>query len=240
MTLFLLLAIMATSSSTLIDIWFFPRTGQPINAAGDAIGIGPGSFFFGFWRQIDFVRQSNAEGFLRLGGSEENFISHDCLPDSIMRMRTISTESNSTGGVAPRVETRISVSIGDNISAIDSVSFVDSERFLLTMPYMWIENSGLSPYLELLGHHRPSLPDCANNIHRLPIITLTFSDGGLRLLPEDYTRPIDQDGRCELLIHTIPVDESDQTVRFNPLMIPGVNARSTDNQIILCDSAVDI
>jgi hypothetical protein len=77
-------------------------------------------------------------------------------------------------------------------------------------------------------------------IQRLPSIILTFSSGGLHLLPEDYTRPTGQDNTCELLIRGINLLEADQTIRFNPLLIPGINARSTVNEIILCDSAIDL
>ncbi len=77
-------------------------------------------------------------------------------------------------------------------------------------------------------------------IPRLPSITLTFSAGGLHLLPEDYTRPTGQDDSCQLLIRGLHIWEADQTIRFNPLLIPGINARSTDNEIILCDYAIDL
>ena len=78
-------------------------------------------------------------------------------------------------------------------------------------------------------------------MQRLPIITLTFTVGGLRLLPEDYTRPAGQDDRCELLIDSAPGGSAaGEIISFNPLLIPGINARSTDNEIILCDSAIDL
>ena len=204
------------------------------------IGIGPGSDLLRRGGQIDFVRQSTAGGFLRLGGSEENFIANDCLPDSIMRMLVV-VPDDSTNYFNRRGETRISVSIGENMVATDSVSSMDSGNSLLIMPNRWIADilAMLPPSGEEFGY-RSVFTDCARTLQRLPIITLTFTAGGLRLLPEDYTRTTGQDDTCELRIGGSLEWDADQTIRFNPLLIPGINARSTDNEIILCDSAIDL
>ena len=222
---------------------FFHRLIQ-VYGASSTIGIGPGSDLLGVGRSIDFVRQSTVGGFLRLGGSGDNFISNDCLPNSIMRMITNRRPlpvGGQMGGVTPRVETRISISIGDNIVATDSVSLLESERFLLTMPHGWAADifALLPPSRERYGY-RTVFTDCAQTRQRLPVITLTFTAGGLRLLPEDYTRQIGQDDTCELLIGRMPVWAANQSVRFNPLLIPGINARSTESEIILCDSAINL
>jgi len=218
----------------------------PLVGPRSSIGIGPGSDLMRVGRSIDFVRQSTSGGFLRLGGSEDNFVANDCLPDSIMRMATVmglSPPRRTDSAVRSRAETRVAVSIGDNVITTDSVTILDDWRgFLLALPHTWIANiyAELEAYIDRF-QYRTFLTDCANNIHRLPAITLTFTAGGLRLLPEDYTRPTDdQDDFCELLIGAIAVGDTDQSVRFNPLMIPGVNARITQNEIILCDSAIDV
>jgi len=204
------------------------------NRRHSTVGIGTGSDLLRFGGPIDFVRQNTTRGFLRLGGSEDHFITNDCLPDSVMRMTTVIGHTI-TGG--PQVETRVSVSIGENVRTADSVSIMDSEGFLLAMPHSWVEDI----HEALLWSHERFLfstvfRDCANKIQTLPNITLTFSDGGLRLVPEDYTRPTGQDDTCELLI----TSTVGQSIRVNPLMIPGINARSTENAIILCDSAINL
>ena len=205
------------------------------------IGIGPGSDLLRVGGQrIDLVRQSTDGGFLRLGGSEDYFISNDCLSDSVMRMATAIVPSRSFfGGEVTHVETRVSVSIADNVITADTVTILDSEGYVLTMPNAWIANI----YEELprplrRERFRTVFSDCANHLQRLPHITLQFSAGGLRLSPADYTRSTGQDDTCELLI--LNSFRSDQTIRFNPLMIPGINARSTENEIILCDSAINL
>jgi hypothetical protein len=205
------------------------------------IAIGPGSDLLRVGGQIDFVRQSSVEGFLRLGGSEDNFITNDCLPDSVMRMATAIGSSSSPHGQVTHVETRVSVSIADNVITTEYVIISDWGKSLLTMSDTWVANifAELLPSLERF-EYRTVLTDSANNIQRSPVITLTFSAGGLRLLPEDYTRPTDQDYLCELLITSAPFWDADQTIRFNPLLIKGINARSTENEIILCDSSVDL
>jgi hypothetical protein len=210
----------------------------------NTIGVGPGSDMLRFGGPTDFVRQNTTGGFLRLGASDDWFITHDCLPDSVVRMAAVigySTPRRIDAAVTARVETRVSVSIGDNVITTNAVTILDSKEILLTMPHTWVADiySSLSPYLDRF-RYRTVLRGCANNIQRLPVITLTFTAGGLHLFPEDYTRPTDQDDICELMITSAPVWQADQMIRFNPLLIPGINARSTDNEIILCDSALNL
>jgi hypothetical protein len=142
-----------------------------------------------------------------------------------------------------RVMTQVAVSVGENLTAAYFVSYFHSDEFLLTMPQVWLADMyAILPFQsdEQLGS-RPVFTDCAQTMQRLPIIVLTFTAGGLRLLPEDYTRPTGQDeDTCELLIGQLPLWEAEWTIRFNPLLIPGINARSSDNEIILCDSAIDL
>ena len=201
------------------------------------IGIGSGSdLLLRVGGQIDFVRQSTEGGILRFEGTEQEFINNDCLPDSIMRIQTVILWPDAIGGIPRGVETRIGISIGDTVFAIDSVTALDSQPFVVTMPYSWI--AGIVAMLpDRIDRYPTVFTDCARTMQRLPIITLTFTAGGLRLLPEDYTRPTGQDDTCAFLIGGIDEDFFDQTIRFNPLLIPGINARSTDSEIILCDSA---
>jgi len=203
------------------------------------IGIGPGSVLLEAGISIDFVRQSIDRGFLRLGGSEQEFIANGCLPDSITRMETFVSENVFN----PRVVTRVAVSLGENQIATNFVSYFHSDEFLLTMPQVWLAGmfALLPPQSGERLESRTVFIDCAETMQRLPIITLTFTAGGLRLLPEDYTRRTGQEeDTCELLIGQLPEWEAEGTIRFNPLLIPGINARSTENEIILCDSSVDL
>jgi len=198
------------------------------------VGIGTGSDLLRFGGPIDFVRQNTTRGFLRLGGSEDNFITNDCLPDSVMRMATVIGRTISGH---PQVETRVSVSIGENVRTADSVSIMDSEGFLLAMPHSWVEDIHEALlWSQVRFRYSTVFRDCANQIQSLPNITLTFSAGGLLLVPEDYTRPTGQHDTCELLVK----GTNDDSLRFNPLMISGINARSTENEIILCDSAINL
>lgn len=193
-------------------------------------GIGPGSDLLRVWTSINFVRQSVDRGFLRLGGSVQEFITNDCLPDSIMRMQPVIGDDSTT---------RISVSIGENMVANSSVSFHYSEHSLLIMPDTWLANIDA----EIRPYFVPGtvLSNCSHTIPRLPIITISFSAGVVRLVPEDYTRPTGQgEDTCEVLIGQLPLWEAEWTIRLNPLLIPGINARSTENEIILCDSSVDL
>jgi hypothetical protein len=136
-------------------------------------------------------------------------------------------------------ETRVSVAIADNVITTDYVAILHHGR-LLTMPHAWVENffAELQPGNGQSFYHSV-FSNCSLTMQRLPSITLTFPAGRLHLIPEDYTRPTGQDDTCELLIDTIPAWAHDQRVGFNPLLIPGINARSTENEIILCDSAID-
>jgi len=216
------------------------RTDSRINGVQvSTIGMGPGSDLLRVSGHVDFIRQSTIGGFLRLGGTEQDFIRSDCLPDSIMRMQTFLTEGFSTSRAPPRVETRFSVSIGDNAITTDSVFILDSAGFVLTLPHMWVASiyEALPRSLQQNRFRRTVFSDCANHLQRLPNITLTFSAGSLRLFPEDYTRSTGQDDTCELLIASTYMP---QMIWFNPLMIPGINARVAENEITLCDSAINL
>jgi len=145
---------------------------------------------------------------------------------------------SSVSTLARRVQTQISISIGENIVATDSQSFIESTGFILTMPELLLADiyALLPPSVERCGSRRV-FSNCSHVIRILPNITLTFSAGDLHLLPEDYTRPTGQDDTCELLIGDAT---SRATIRFDPLMIPGINFRLADTRIILCDSAINL
>jgi hypothetical protein len=209
-----------------------PATNGPFHLCPRrSIGISTGSDLLRVGRSLDFVRQSTFGGFLRLGGSEDNFITNDCLPNSVLRMETRITD----GTYGQHVLTRISVTLGGNVTATNYSGCLGSDELLLMVP-----NFALLPISRVRLGTRMVFRDCAETMQRLPVITLTFTADRLRLLPEDYTRPTGQDDTCELLIGQLPLVVGGGTIRFNPLLIPGINARSTENEIMFCDSAINV
>jgi hypothetical protein len=74
-------------------------------------------------------------------------------------------------------------------------------------------------------------------IERLPQIVIYFpppNRDALVLYPEDYVIYDETEGTCHFLINH--VDEDAATLRFNPLIIPGVNLHVTSDHIQICDS----
>lgn len=75
-----------------------------------------------------------------------------------------------------------------------------------------------------------------------PVVTLEFvgvtSAGQLRLYPDDYTQPVDgEHDICDLLIAPARNAVAVHTAfKFNPLLLQGVNFRTTPDHILLCDA----
>jgi hypothetical protein len=87
-------------------------------------------------------------------------------------------------------------------------------------------NNSQSGWLDTFGN-------CQSTLTSLPPITIHFETLSLVVYPDDYTKPVGGD-RFQLLLYRRPYLR--YHVILNPLHIKGVNFRTTDNEIMVCDS----
>jgi hypothetical protein len=192
------------------------------------IGIGPSSHLVSLHNSVDFVRGPNG-GQLMLGTSEERFFGDHCLPNSCVRFQARANESIVSTEASMLAQRRIV-----SFAASDYVLAFSPEDFVLTFS----TNPAFFDFIEIPnGNHRPVIigTPCGARRASLPDITVSFETGHLVLTPEDYTRMIDGD-RCELLVSFDLHLTGTSTVHMNPLLIPNMNLRITNQEILLCES----
>jgi hypothetical protein len=192
------------------------------------IGIGPGSHLVLLHNSVDFVRGPNG-GRLMLGTSEERFIGDHCLPNSCVRFQARANESIVSADASMLAQRR-EVLLGPS----DYVLCLSPEDFALTFS----TTPAFFDFIDLPnGNHRPMIigAPCGARRASLPNITVSFETGDLVLAPEDYTRMIDGD-MCELLVSLNLHLTGTSTVHMNPLLIPNMNLRITNEEILLCEA----
>ena len=198
------------------------------------LGVGPGSDLQRQYGSVDIVRNGQGSGFMTLGMPERIFVGQLCQADSVIRIPT-RTDDNSP---LPNVRTQLRFHVrGTNVTH-DVEAVIGYSPSLMTVPYSVGE-----PLVRALQLHDEEpyafirFGDCAAARARLPMISLHFSSGELRLTPEDYTKNLGED-ICEMLIARASADQRISTIRINPLFLTDMNFRSTDDGILVCDSTI--
>ena len=176
-----------------------------------------------------FVGQT--AGFLLINSTLEEFENHYCVPGSLGRFRQ--SVSRETGAVS---DGRARMVVGDEVNGPWEVVFCDSDA-ILTAPLQ----SLTQVYDRLLGIEalRPyqllRFGNCRNTLRHLPPIILMSESLILQIYPDDYTRQIGND-ECELLLsHNEPWEG--RIIRFNPVLIKGLNFHASHNQISICEAS---
>jgi hypothetical protein len=84
---------------------------------------------------------------------------------------------------------------------------------------------------------RKVLTDCDPNtvFQGLPTLTLTLSAARIVLYPEDYIDFDSYRNECELRLPMYSIDDH-PVLEFNPLLIPFVNVKITNQEIFICDT----
>lgn len=209
------------------------------------LAIGPGSDVWRTFGNVAFVCEDNNSGALLLGDfGEEDFVSQSCYPDSVIRIRTF---DNLGYPIYSYTLGRLLSWNGDE--DVIEIRFATVERMLLLHPQI----------IRSIFHEFPniargttSITECTNNRMQLPDIQIAFQSDDdalpgkmIVLTPEDYTRfklvddpqntSLDE---CDFLIGQTPYPDNRNlnVVEMNPLLIPGFNAYTAQNILLLCES----
>ena len=203
---------------------------QMMARASRNLGIGLGSVFVTRFNSVDFL--SSRRVFI-LNDMSENEFRNNCEPESIMRIPFAHSQTQAdwlmTVGIHQDPEEAFRTSI----------EITDEEQMLQVSPYI------LRPILHTIAGYLQQdgrIGNCMYVRSQLWEIQLRIMDpsnrdhpyaGTIVLRPDDYTR-LHADGTCTFLIGTHVADLG--RARINPLLLPGMNARFTHQQIALCDS----
>ena len=202
------------------------------------IGMGPESAILNSHGPIALVKNLTNPVGLVLNSTEE-FFNDFCAPDS---MTTIRYFGHAVGIGFPG-----SLVIGSTTSSpVERVYMKTvSEGMLLGVPFDIL--SAIVDGLENAGvvrHSGNNFTNCGNLPSSLSItLTIRNSDrsiASLRILPEDYLRPVGGTDVCRLMIST----SYRRVILLNPLMLPGVNirlgrwTREHGGTIQLCDTSL--
>ena len=188
------------------------------------IAIGPQSDLVHQFDSVDFVRGPNGARLI-LGSPEERFIAEHCLPNSCLRFQTRSD--------VDRVATE-AIIMGERRDI-----FFDAEDFILTMNAYDFNRTfhGSLPTYGRIGVERLlTLANCEARLASLPNITISFQAGHIILTPEDYTKRLDGD-ICQFLVNFDSYANLRErtNVHMNPLLIPNMNMRITNQEILICE-----
>ena len=198
------------------------------------LGIGPRSSLMEFSGQRIDIRKNPARLIINPVAQEL------CEASESVRSRLF--YSSESGESAINLDVLLSNRIGDmwrtNLNLKTTSSF-----HIMSIPstlYDLLEMQALQGGYRLREGPFIMVNNCEYIRTQLPEIVIRLDSGSLinqfsylKLYPEDYTR-LHSDGRCELLV-TRPFPGI--SVPFlNPFMIPDVDVRLTNDQIIFCDS----
>jgi hypothetical protein len=222
-------------------------------SGGDWLAIGPGSELVTAYNSVDFVRSDTGTRLI-LGGSEESFLSQHCLPNTIVRIPTISRT------LGPNQM--------DDWFAIGSAHATEMDPFNVIFEFNDKENlleMGFANFGRLFAKAglmrlfnverindvgRFVVPNCDDdNLRRFPNIRLSFfavdenqnvggEAGRFVLTPFDYiTRR--RDGTCWMSVVLTDVEQDERLsspiIHLNPMLLPYINTRSTaDGAILAC------
>ena len=188
------------------------------------VAFGPGSDLVGQYGSVDFVRDG-LQSRLILSSSEQSFLRDHCLPESGF-------------GLRPRVIGSAMTFDGSYLSAHRSIWFTSNGK-VLVLPDQDFENTfrdtGLLSRMNRRSPYNLTIDNCSTVWGSFPEISVSFSPSGrLVFYPSDYVLMMDNDV-CQLLIQ---VREGNDIIQVNPLAVPGINVRTTNEEIIFCDSQI--
>jgi hypothetical protein len=214
------------------------------------IGFGPGYDLVRYFNSVDFVRNTNNQltASLVLNSSFEWFNSTACYSDSVISvpMRVVSVP-----GSEPeyRIEAQNIVNYGAYTLFTPNQTYVLSrEPRLMEIDPMIFENglemlrqAGVvgdfeSDYWRLHG----IFGNCTLVRQQLAPIIIRFPTGDFELHPDEYTEMVEPD-RCRLAVSSRRQGPFLDTrpLKLNPLAFKNLNVRFEQDQMYICDSALD-
>lgn len=200
-----------------------------VSRASRALGIGRRSSFIEEFGAVNFLQNSQQ---LILNDTDGAVFGANCENNSVFR--TSFMESGTDADWVMTVDT------GDRQShPFRATTWISHSSEILHLP-----SDNVQSILEILAQDAadPMSRNCENARRRLPRIELSIWEspyaiasvsGRLILYPDDYTR-VEPDGSCTLLIGTGIAWPN--YARFNPLLVPNLNVRFTNDEIFLCDA----
>ena len=213
------------------------------------IGFGPGSDLVRYFNSVDFVRNTNNQltASLVLNSSFEWFNSTACYSDSVISvpMRLVSVPRNEP---EYRIEAQNIANYGGITLTANQTYVLSREPRLMEIDPMIFENglemlrqAGVvgdfeSHYWRLFG----TFGNCTLVRQHLPPIIIRFATGDFELHPDEYTEMVEPD-LCRLAVSTILQGpfSSTEPLKLNPLAFKNLNVRFEQDQMYICDSALD-
>ena len=188
------------------------------------IGLGPSSHLVLMYNSVDFVRGRANDGRIILGASEARFIADHCLDNSSIRIQARLDQSMVSADAIIMSQRRAVVfDASDYLMTVSLEDFFGSFQSLV--PH--IDRSRLNGFMRI--------NNCRAHFQSFPDITISFGSADLVLSREDYTSTLDGDV-CELLVNIDPSLTGTNTVLMNPFLLPNMNLRITNQEILICES----
>lgn len=203
----------------------------------NVLAVGPGSdLIVRNGGSVDVVRQQqDTSAQLVVGEPETEFIASYCIPEGVLRIPVSNQDSQNS--------ILLSTAIGRRVSFAETAILGSSPAILRGSVELFFDIFEVVRELMRENEELPTFTGCGDARRRLPNISLSFHGlwaatqvaGYIELTPEDYTRRIEtQDDVCELMIIG---DNALPFLEINPLVIPGINIRSTLWEIVVCDAS---
>lgn len=196
-----------------------------------SIAIGRGSNAVEKYGSVDFVQSSDGTASIILNSTVEWYRTTACHEDSV-----ISIPYNTSIQYSESV--RFEVGVGS--SALTTVDFEFFEGpFLLSLPEDLI--SSVFRITQMSSEDCWPISDsciferCSAIRPLLPTFRLVADELEITLTPQDYTRELGENDRCDLLVRSLS-PASDWSL--NPFMFPDMNVRITNSTFYICDSNI--
>ena len=208
----------SSASFRLQRVRFESIAAERLHGYRPSLGLGPNSDLVEQHNSVDFVRDQNG-GRLVLGSSEESFITENCIENSDIRV-----------GLSPRalvIGGERTIFFDGSVDHVFQVTFDDLVAIFGTYRDHFLFNYNRGDSI--------TFANCAESLRTFPHIPLQFFySGNMFITPEEYTRMIGDDV-CELLFFILPRTHQGE-FGINPLLLPGINMRTTRDGFLICDA----
>jgi hypothetical protein len=209
----------------------------PISNPAVTVGIGPGSHLVQTYGEVSIVKNyTSNSGLLMLG--ESTHFNQSCVPGTISRIPV----EHGPDGYRVGIEYRLNFPHSE-VDAIVENPFIppslSGDLSMLILPTILSSafRGFFSAFQVTSDSGRQVLTDCDPNtvFQGLPTLTLTLSAARIVLYPEDYMDFNSDRNECEFRLPMYSIDDH-PVLEFNPLLIPFVNVKITNQEIFICDT----
>ena len=224
-------------------VTLFPDEGESTDAivfridnsapGSNLLGIGPGSDIVRDAGPVDFIRQTHfngsISGFLQVGSIDDAvaFSEANCFANSSL---VIPTRPERRGYFDYVTGFDMRLGLLDSIHSRPIFTSLGGGPALLLLPPNMLEEISGFFHADQQAHF--GFNDCDETLTQLPDIVLSFNTGQVILQPEDYTRKF-PGNVCQLLIEW---RRGIEIAEFNPILLPNMNFRSNEDELIICEA----